>query len=126
MQNNTFPKTEKLCSYSDIQKLFSEGKSIKNFPLKFLFIPLKKETTQILISVPKRNIRKSILRNKIKRLIRESYRLQKSIFFTEKETFAIAFIYIGKDICSFSQIFESMKQISEEWKKTLENKEIKE
>lgn len=70
MQNNTFPKTEKLCSYSDIQKLFSEGKSIKNFPLKFLFIPLKKETTQILISVPKRNIRKSILRNKIKRLIR--------------------------------------------------------
>ena len=126
MQNNTFPKTEKLCSYSDIQKLFSEGKSIKNFPLKFLFIPLKKETTQILISVPKRNIRKSILRNKIKRLIRESYRLQKSIFFTEKETFTIAFIYISKDICSFSQIFESMKQISEEWKKTLENKEIKE
>lgn len=126
MQNNTFPKTEKLCSYSDIQKLFSEGKSIKNFPLKFLFIPLKKETTQILISVPKRNIRKSILRNKIKRLIRESYRLQKSIFFTEKETFAIAFIYISKDICSFSQIFESMKQMSEEWKKTLENREIKE
>ena len=43
MQNNTFPKTEKLCSYSDIQKLFSEGKSNKNFPLKFLFIPLKKK-----------------------------------------------------------------------------------
>jgi len=33
MQNNTFPKTEKLCSYSDIQKLFSEGKSIKNLSL---------------------------------------------------------------------------------------------
>ncbi|MDO4881220.1 MAG: ribonuclease P protein component [Capnocytophaga sp.] len=126
MQNNTFPKREKLCSYSDIQQLFSEGKSIKNFPLKLLFFPIEKEITQVLISVPKRNLKKSVQRNRVKRLIRESYRLQKSLFLNEKGTFALAFIYIGKEICSFSQIMETMKQLGEEWNKTLQNNEITE
>lgn len=121
MANNTFPKKEKLCSYSHIQQLFSEGKSIKVSPLKMLYTPIKTDCgtpVKVLVSVPKRGIRKAVHRNYIKRIIRESYRLQKELFVKNQKQYAFAFIYLPKEKSSFHQVFEAITQIAILWKGT--------
>jgi len=73
----TFKKGERLSSEKSIATLFAEGDSFFQYPFKVVY---KKEqstypfSVQLLISVSKRNFKKAVDRNKIKRLIREAYR----------------------------------------------------
>ncbi|WP_259343320.1 ribonuclease P protein component [Capnocytophaga canis] len=120
-----FSKEEKLCKLEHIQKLFSEGKSVQSFPLKFLYIPIEKrrENTQfqLLISVPKRNFKKAVDRNRIKRLIRESYRLQKHQLATfTNEKYALAFIFTSKDMPTYDLIFNKVNRCFEKFAQVLE------
>ena len=113
------PKEERLYHRKQINHLFSEGKSIKQFPLKLLYadnpndenIPLK-----ILVSVPKRNFKKAVHRNRIKRLIKESYRVQKPVLQTEIPQ-AIGIIYMGRKIPNFQEIDHQMKILLSEYQK---------
>ncbi|MDR0763150.1 MAG: ribonuclease P protein component [Bacteroidales bacterium] len=66
-----------------------------------------KVPAKILISVPKKNMKKAISRNRIKRLIREAYRLQKNILLSSNMRFNIAFVYQG----SANIPFEDVKNI---------------
>lgn len=123
MLKNTFSKNEKLCNYTHIQQLFSEGKSIKKFPLKLIYIPI--ETTcltpiKVLVSVPRRGIKKAVMRNYIKRMIRESYRLQKNLFFIPEKQYAIAFMYISKEKTNYQEIFEAVTQLATLWKEEIQ------
>jgi ribonuclease P protein component len=64
--------------------------------------------------VPKRNIRKAVLRNKIKRRIREAYRKNKNQFLTVKEqeaNFSIIFIYTAKEEIPYQEIETKIIQI---------------
>jgi ribonuclease P protein component len=77
----SFKKPERLSSKKDIETLFKENKSITVYPLRLAF--RKSEFTEtgfparVLISAPKRNFKKAVDRNLLKRRIRESYRLVK-------------------------------------------------
>jgi ribonuclease P protein component len=77
----SFKKTERLSSKKDIEYLFKENKSITVYPLKLAFrkndFPDTGFPARVLISVPKRNFKKAVDRNLLKRRIRESYRLVK-------------------------------------------------
>lgn len=77
----SFKKTERLSSKKDIESLFKENKSIFIYPLKLAFrknnFPETGFPSRVLISVPKRNFKKAVDRNLLKRRIRESYRLLK-------------------------------------------------
>lgn len=103
----TFGKEEHLCNISEIQKLFTEGKSFFKHPVKLLWLPgdwSGNPVLKVLISVSKRNFRNSVDRNRIKRLIRECYRRNKII---AEEGLAgkcctIALIYAGKEIPEIS------------------------
>lgn len=111
----SFHKDERLCSKKIIDKLFSEGKSIFAFPLKiaYLEIPLNsKYKVQAAFSVGKRNFKKAVQRNLIKRRMREAYRLNKSNFYEElgEKQVAVFFIYTGKNIPEFRQIEEAVKK----------------
>ena len=75
-----FRKEERLCSRSLINKLFHNGSSFVVYPFRIIYLPIAEKLptgAQVLISVPKRKVKRAVMRNKIKRKIREVYRLQK-------------------------------------------------
>ena len=103
--SRTFPKHQKLKSRKDIKALFEEGKTVTKYPVKLLWLPLGQQETKAGFAVAKRNFKSAVTRNKIKRLMREAYRLQKQeIQEQDKKTFTLLFLYIGKDVASFKTI----------------------
>ena len=75
------------------------------YPVKLLWLPLGQQDTRAAFAVAKRNFKSAVTRNKIKRLMREAYRLQKQeIQEQDKKTFTLLFLYIGKDVASFKTI----------------------
>lgn len=99
----TFSKGERLCNYHRIQKLFQEGNSLKKYPIKLLYLAVDSQevNNQVLISVPKRKVRRAVHRNRIKRLIRESYRKQKLLL---SSSYSLAFVYMGTEEVSYTQV----------------------
>ncbi len=111
--NFRFPKSEKLKSKKKIELLFEEGKSISKFPIKVFFLPVENsKKTQAGFAVPKRNFKKAIDRNRIKRQLREAYRLQKHLLKnTTDSRFALFFLYIGKEKLKYSFIEKAMNSL---------------
>jgi len=111
--NFSFPKSEKLKSRKTIELLFSEGKAITKFPIKLFFLPIENaENTQAGFAVPKRNFKNAVDRNRIKRQMREAYRLQKHLLKNENGLkFAIFFLYIGKEKLPYSRIETAMESL---------------
>lgn len=112
----TFPKKEKLCGDIRIGKLFSEGNAFITYPLRIVykFSEEKSDTpVKVLIGVPKKKIRKAVDRNRIKRLIREAYRLNKAEFvavLNEKEWHLhLAITYVSDKEANFSLIQEKIR-----------------
>lgn len=73
----TFNKSERLCGKTQIDRLFTEGKSVSCFPLRAVYrlYPSKKESDiVVLFSVPKKRLRKAVYRNRVKRQLRDMYR----------------------------------------------------
>jgi ribonuclease P protein component len=102
---NTFGRDEKLKSKKIIDQLFKEGKSVSanGFTLVYLVQPLQTAyPAQVGFSAPKRNFKSSPDRNRIKRLMREAYRLNKISLYEklveQKQQMAIMFIYKGKEL----------------------------
>lgn len=87
-----FGKEYSLCHKKIIEKTFQEGRTIKSFPYTARYIVSELPTNkpfQVVISAPKRNFKKAVKRNRIKRLMREAIRLQKSEFEKELRTLGV-------------------------------------
>ena len=81
--DNTLGKDEKLKSEKAITALFSAGKRVKVFPLQFVYLQKNHPANtaiKIAFSVPKRNVKLAVDRSRIKRLMREVYRKNKTHF----------------------------------------------
>ena len=116
MPSLTFPKKEKLCGDIRIGKLFSEGKAFIVYPLRIVYQPSEEKTevpVRVLISVPKKKIRKAVGRNRIKRLIREAYRLNKAEFIAsideKKWHLNLAITYVSDKEADLSLIQEKIR-----------------
>lgn len=82
MKKYTFTKEERLCSQKQIELLFNNSSSFILYPFRFVWttqdLADAKYPAEIAISVPKKRFKRAVDRNKIKRLIREAYRKNKS------------------------------------------------
>ncbi|MCC9136499.1 ribonuclease P protein component [Pontibacter silvestris] len=105
----TFSKEERLCSKHLIALLFSKGSSFNLYPLRFVYYSPGEELqgpTQLLVSVPKRAFKRATDRNRLKRQIREAYRLNKHLIVQSPEQAPrlLGILYIGKEKKSFDAI----------------------
>lgn len=104
------PKTARLKSKKDITFLFTKGNSIFNFPIKTNYSIEENGTNSLVFSVnvSKKNFTKAHDRNRIKRLLRESVRLNKkelNLFLNENNKCIKAmFVYVGKEMPDFALI----------------------
>ncbi|MBO2032999.1 ribonuclease P protein component [Siccationidurans ginsengisoli] len=100
----TFPKAEHLCSKKLIEQLFSrKNPSLGVYPLRLTWLAAPARTTappQVLITVPKRTFKRAVDRNRLKRLVREAYRLNKYRLSEAEGGHAVAvlgILYTGKE-----------------------------
>ena len=109
---NTYKKSERLCSKKLIKELFNKGSSFYLYPYKIIFLkaPLEVNSDQVLFSVPKRNFKKAVDRNKVRRRSKEAYRLNKQLL-QGGNYLLIAYIYTAKEILDYSVIEEKLKSI---------------
>jgi len=117
---NTFTKEERLCAKRRIDTLFKSGSSFVLYPFRIVFIFEKNNeaddipSSQSIISVSKRRFKRAVDRNSIKRMMRESYRLQKSndlIPFLLNVTLYLAIQYAGKQILAYDVFSTAMNKM---------------
>ncbi len=121
------PKRERLYLKESIKDVFAKGKSFVAYPLRVIYLIEKQELTarsQILVSVPKKYFKRAVDRNRIKRLVRENYRLNKNEMLkalAEKGLYArLVFINVAKELPSFKQEQKGMKRALERIIKEIE------
>ncbi|PIB34074.1 ribonuclease P protein component [Reichenbachiella sp. 5M10] len=126
IKKHSFSKKERLNSKKEIDALFSKGASFYFYPFSIKHTPIDRSDAdchQILISVSKRKFKRAVDRNRIKRLIRESYRLNKQLIENADQFLSIAYIYTGKEIHSFDfiqkKLIGSLRRLLAEREKTV-------
>ena len=111
----TYPKIEKLKSKTTIDLLFSEGNSVSKFPLRLVYVENKEENAELMkmgVSVSKKYFKKAVDRNYFKRVLRETYRLNKHILIDNLEKpYAFMFFYQTKERLSYQEIEEKTIQL---------------
>lgn len=96
-----------------IDLVFSKGHSFSNFPFKVVWLPQSKEhVLQAGVGVSSRYFKKATDRNRIKRLMREAYRLQKNELhdhlLQSRRSMSVFILYIGKDMPDYATVSERM------------------
>ena len=113
-QTFTLRKTERLKSRKIINRLFREGKSFSHFPLRVSYLDNTGDAANLRVafSVSNRNFKKAVDRNRIKRLMREAYRLQKNylqaILAEKQKSISIFILYTDKKLPLFEDMMEKM------------------
>lgn len=118
----TFGKNEKLVSKKTIDALFSGGnsRSMSAYPLRVVFMRKERNETeepaQVMVSVSKRHFKRAVKRNRVKRQIREAYRLNKHLLHEALEqkkdmAVAMAFIWQSDELAETALIIEKMQSL---------------
>jgi len=123
-----FPKKEKLKSKKLIEVLFKEGKTLTSFPYKLIYLKVEVPVDakfKMGVAVPKKNFKSAVKRNRIKRLLRESYRLNKHLVFNNSEgNFAFLILYLGKEMPTYPEVGKGMQKILQKFLKKIDDAKV--
>ena len=117
-----FPKYERICKETDIQSLFDQGAGFSCYPYRvvYLFRPVGAlpPTCRLLVSVSKKRFHHAFKRNRVKRLIRESWRKNKAPLYEicNRDTISVdvALVYQATVIHSYEEMYnKTAKAIKE-------------
>jgi ribonuclease P protein component len=116
MQRYFFKKEDKLKSRKLIDAVFSKGKSFSVYPFKVIWLPVNEHSVlQTGVGVSSRNFKHAVDRNRIKRLMREAYRLQKhelsTVLNNGQKSLSVFILYTGKELPEYELVFEKFTAI---------------
>jgi ribonuclease P protein component len=115
----TYPKSEKLKSKKTIDLLFSKGKSVSKFPLRLVYVSLEEDIdskTTVGVSVSKKYFKHAVDRNYYKRVLRETYRLNKhSLLNSLDKPYAFMLFYQTSERLSYDEIHQKTIQLFEKF-----------
>lgn len=131
----TFTKAERVTGAKRVDAIFASGKSFISYPLRVVYLQHEQSpiaSCSILVTVPKKRIKKAVHRNRVKRLIRESYRLNKALvedIDLDNQSLDIAFVYVKDTVANYKEIHKGMqkalKQIAIRINKTEQSEQAK-
>jgi ribonuclease P protein component len=129
--NFTYPKSEKLKSKITIDLLFSEGKSVSKYPLRLVYVESdyniieeSEQKIKIGVSVSKKYFKHAVDRNYFKRVLRETYRLNKHLLVKNLDKpYAFMFFYQTKDRLTYEEINAKTVQLFEKFILQIKNEE---
>ena len=131
----TLTKAERVTGAKRVDALFASGKSFISYPLRVVYLQHEQSSIascSILVTVPKKRVKKAVHRNRVKRLIRESYRLNKELvddINLGNQSLDIAFVYVKDTESDYVEMQKAMqkalKQIAVRIKKTEESEQVK-
>ncbi|MUP45108.1 ribonuclease P protein component [Gramella sp. BOM4] len=117
--DQTFRASQRLKSKKLIDQLFLEGKSLKSYPLKLIYVPVEtseKAELKTAVSVPKKLVKTAVQRNRIKRLMRETFRKNKYLVTKDLSTsHAFMFIYISRESITYERMEKCMIKVLEKF-----------
>lgn len=119
----TYSKIEKLKSKITIDLLFSKGKSISKYPLRLVYVESEygipegsDQKIKMGVSVSKKYFKNAVDRNYFKRVLRETYRLNKHLLIDNLDKpFAFMFFYQCKDRLTYEEINTKTIQLFEKF-----------
>lgn len=126
--SNTYNKHQKLKSRKVIAALFQTGKSFHASTVRVIFTSENNDAnstyiSKAAVSVSSRHFKKAVQRNRIKRLLRECWRLEKnileSVLQTQHQKAALFFIYTGAQVPVLEQLKPQIKNLIEKISKTI-------
>ena len=112
IHSERLPKQERVCSKKLIDRLFNGGHShsMSAFPLRVVYMP----RTQLLVSVPKKCFKRAVKRNRVKRQVREAYRLQRQILadkIADRHSMVLAFIWLDDKLYPTEVVMQKVKNL---------------
>lgn len=125
--NEGLPKEQRLYKKKAIQQLFEKGKGFNFYPFRVVVYAHGSENEdpsipRFIISVSKKRFHHAVKRNRVKRLVREAWRKNKSEIIVkceeQKITFDFALVYTATIILSYEEIEKKIKQLSLRLKNT--------
>ncbi len=109
---HTLPKTERLCSRKALEELFGGGhRSVSAFPIRAVYMPNDVGGVRVMVSVSKRYFKRAVRRNRIKRQLREAYRLQKELLQPLSVGLDIAFLWTSDELLPTEKVFQKMQNL---------------
>lgn len=136
MPKKIFHKSERLKSHKAIEALFKQGQSFGQYPLRLVYTPWEtgdhKSPIQVSVSVPKKKFPKAVDRNRIRRQIKEAWRLNKNWLYKklppESPAAALMIIYVAKESLPYEEIERVVRIMSrrflKKWKQQQTTGEI--
>lgn len=108
----TLPKEERLCSRKALEELFGgSNKSILAYPVRAVFQKTEETGIRIMVSVSKRFFKRAVKRNRIKRQLREAYRLNKHILQPAEGGLHVAFLWNSNELLPSAKVMEKMQTL---------------
>lgn len=108
---HTFSREERLSSRKLLEKIIAEGTSVHTPPFRLSWIAAElksKFPAQIAIAVPKRFFKRAVDRNRIKRLVREVYRKNKSGIYallqSKQLQCAMLVVFSGRKVPEYAEV----------------------
>ena len=113
--NAGFASIERIKSSLAIRSVVKDGASVNAYPLKCFYrhTPRSRAPVQLAVVVSKRRFKHAVDRNRVKRLMRESFRLQKRLFSIHQDaTLQMCWLFVGQETPSFVQVYKAVGRIA--------------